>query len=67
MRALIARHPIIFCTAAFAAVMGMFSIVWKWFVYAHSASWIEVGAVFVGMLVIGVLIERRDRQRDVAD
>lgn len=52
------------CTAAFAAVMYLFSMVWRWFVYSHGASWIEVGAVFVVLLTIGVVIDRRDRRAE---
>jgi hypothetical protein len=62
MRGLIARHPKTFCTAAFIAVMGVFSIVWRWFVYGYGASWLEVGAIIGAFLVIGLLFDRRDQR-----
>lgn len=54
---------VIICTAAFAAVMWLFSIVWRWFVYSYGASWIEVGAFIGVLMLIGAYL---DRQRDAA-
>lgn len=58
------RKKLVICTAAFVAVMILFRFLWGWFVYQHGASWIEVGAFIGAMLVIGAMIDRRDRQRD---
>lgn len=64
MRAWIARHPYIFCATVFAAMMLALRFVVGAAIDAYGA-WIAIPGVAI-LLLIGLWIDRRDRQRDSA-
>jgi lipopolysaccharide export LptBFGC system permease protein LptF len=64
MRAWIAKHPLIFCFTVFAVLMLSLRFVAKGMIDNYGA-WIAVPIIAV-LFVIGLWIDRRDRQRDRA-
>lgn len=62
MRDWIVRHPLIFCAALFAVMMGALKLIVTWGI-SNYGLWFGMAAIAI-FFIIALIIDQRDRQRD---